>query len=68
LYGRAKRLDFDEDYDDDLIGSTRTHARPTLVVYTLLTVTGAYLKMAGAPWSMTVNCRPFWRRVWPQRC
>jgi trk system potassium uptake protein TrkH len=47
----AKRLDFDEDYDDDLIGSTRTHARRTLVVYTLLTVAGTIgLMLSGTDW------------------
>lgn len=42
----AKRLDIDEDYGDDLIGSTRTHARRTLIVYTLLTVVGMMALMA----------------------
>jgi len=46
-----KRLDYDEDYDDDLIGSTRTHARRTLVVYTLLTVSGTVgLIVSGSDW------------------
>jgi trk system potassium uptake protein TrkH len=47
----AKRLDFDEDYDDDLIGSTRTHARRILVVYTLLTIVGTVgLIVSGSDW------------------
>ena len=44
----AKRLDLSEDYESDLIGSTRTSARRTFVVYTLLTLTGiALLMLAG---------------------
>ncbi len=47
----AKRLDFDEDYDDDLIGSTGTHARRTLIVYSLLTITGIILlRLSGVNW------------------
>lgn len=44
----AKRLDLAEDYESDLIGSTRTSARRTFAVYTLVTMAGtALLMLAG---------------------
>jgi trk system potassium uptake protein TrkH len=41
----AKRLDLTEDYESDVIGSTRTRARRTFVVYTLVTLAGIALLM-----------------------
>jgi trk system potassium uptake protein TrkH len=47
----AKRIGDLEEYDEDLIGSTRTHARRMLIVYSILTGFGVIvLGMLGAGW------------------
>jgi trk system potassium uptake protein TrkH len=47
----AKRIGDLEDYEDDLVGSTRTHARHMLVVYSILTGFGIIvLGLLGAGW------------------
>jgi trk system potassium uptake protein TrkH len=47
----AKRIGDLEDYEDDLIGSTRTHARRVIIVYSILTGFGIILLgMLGAGW------------------
>jgi trk system potassium uptake protein TrkH len=47
----AKRIGDLEDYEDDLVGSTRTHARHMLVVYSILTGFGVIvLGLLGAGW------------------
>ena len=47
----AKRIGDLEEYDEDLIGSARTHARRMLIVYSLLTGFGiVVLGMLGAGW------------------
>jgi len=47
----AKRIGDLEDYEDDLIGSTRTHARRVIIVYSILTGFGVIvLGMLGAGW------------------
>jgi len=47
----AKRIGDLEDYEDDLIGSTRTHARRVIIVYSILTGFGIIvLGMLGAGW------------------
>ncbi|MBN1190465.1 MAG: TrkH family potassium uptake protein [Dehalococcoidales bacterium] len=51
----AKRIGDLENYEDDLIGSTRTHARRVLIVYSILTVAGiAVLGLMGAGWLNSV--------------
>ncbi|MDZ7664691.1 MAG: potassium transporter TrkG [Desulfotignum sp.] len=39
----AKRLDIADSFDDDIIGGTRAIARHTLIIYSLLTLTGILL-------------------------
>jgi trk system potassium uptake protein TrkH len=39
----AKRLDITDSFDDDIIGGTRAIARYTLIIYSLLTLTGILL-------------------------
>jgi trk system potassium uptake protein TrkH len=47
----AKRIGDLEDYEGDLIGSTRTHARRVIIVYSILTGFGIILLgMLGAGW------------------
>ena len=47
----AKRIGDLEDYEDDLVGSTRTHARRVIIVYSILTGFGIILLgMLGAGW------------------
>jgi len=47
----AKRIGDLEEYDEDLVGSTRTHARRMLIVYSILTGFGIIvLGMLGAGW------------------
>jgi len=47
----AKRIGDLEDYEDDLVGSTRTHARRVLIVYSILTVIGiTLLGLMGTGW------------------
>ena len=47
----AKRIGDLEDYEDDLIGSTRTHARRVMIVYSIMTGFGIILLgMLGAGW------------------
>ena len=47
----AKRLDITEDYEDDLIGSTRANARRVFAIYTILTVLSViFLSMSGNKW------------------
>jgi len=51
----AKRIGDLEDYEDDLVGSTRTHARHMLVVYSILTGFGVIvLGLLGAGWFNSV--------------
>ena len=47
----AKRIGDLEDYEDDLVGSTRTHARRVIIVYSILTAFGIILLgLLGAGW------------------
>jgi trk system potassium uptake protein TrkH len=47
----AKRLDISEDYDDDLIGSTRGNARRIFAIYLIITGAGIILLwIAGSAW------------------
>jgi trk system potassium uptake protein TrkH len=47
----AKRIGDLEDYEDDLVGSTRTHARRMLITYSILTGVGIIvLGLLGAGW------------------
>jgi len=47
----AKRIGDLEDYEDDLVGSTRTHARRVIIVYSILTGFGIIiLGLLGAGW------------------
>lgn len=47
----AKRLGDLEDYEEDLAGGTRTHARRVLTVYALMTAGGIFiLALLGTPW------------------
>jgi trk system potassium uptake protein TrkH len=47
----AKRLDITEDYENDLIGSTRAHARRVFAIYGILTVAGFLLLIwTGSKW------------------
>jgi len=47
----AKRIGDLEDYEDDLVGSTRTHARRMLITYSILTGVGIILLgLLGAGW------------------
>jgi len=51
----AKRIGDLEDYEDDLVGSTRTHARRVLIVYSILTGFGIIvLGLLGAGWFNSV--------------
>jgi len=51
----AKRIGDLEDYEDDLVGSTRTHARHMLIVYSILTGFGIIvLGLLGAGWFNSV--------------
>jgi trk system potassium uptake protein TrkH len=51
----AKRIGDLEDYEDDLVGSTRTHARRVLIVYSILTGFGIIvLELLGAGWFNSV--------------
>jgi len=51
----AKRIGDLEDYEDDLVGSTRTHARRVLIVYSILTGFGIIvLALLGAGWFNSV--------------
>ena len=51
----AKRLDIAEDYEDDLIGSTRAYARRIFAVYAVLTIAGILLLMgSGGKWFESV--------------
>ena len=47
----AKRIGDLEDYEDDLVGSTRSHARRIIIVYSLLTSIGILaMGLLGAGW------------------
>jgi trk system potassium uptake protein TrkH len=47
----AKRIGDLEDYEDDLVGSTRTHARRVIIVYSIMTGFGILLLgLLGAGW------------------
>jgi trk system potassium uptake protein TrkH len=47
----AKRLDLEEDYENDLIGSTRAYARRVFAIYAILTVAGFLLLIgSGSEW------------------
>jgi trk system potassium uptake protein TrkH len=47
----AKRLDIAEDYEDDLIGSTRANARRVFAIYAILTVASVLLLIvSGVNW------------------
>jgi len=47
----AKRLDISEDYENDLVGSTRAHARRVAMAYTILTVISVFaLGLFGTRW------------------
>jgi len=47
----AKRIGDLEDYEDDLVGSTRTHARRVIIVYSIMTGFGIIvLGLLGAGW------------------
>jgi trk system potassium uptake protein TrkH len=47
----AKRIGDLEDYEDDLVGSTRSHARRVIIVYSIMTGFGIIvLGMLGAGW------------------
>jgi trk system potassium uptake protein TrkH len=51
----AKRIGDLEDYEDDLVGSTRTHARRMLITYSILTGVGIIvLGLLGAGWFNSV--------------
>jgi len=51
----AKRIGDLEDYEDDLVGSTRTHARRMLITYSILTGFGSVvLGLLGAGWFNSV--------------
>jgi trk system potassium uptake protein TrkH len=51
----AKRIGCLEDYEEDLVGSTRTHARHVLIVYSVLTCFGiVVLGLLGAGWFNSV--------------
>ncbi len=51
----AKRIGDLEDYEDDLVGSTRTHARRMLITYSILTGLGILvLGLLGAGWFNSV--------------
>jgi trk system potassium uptake protein TrkH len=51
----AKRIGDLEDYEDDLVGSTRTHARRVIIVYSILTGFGIIvLGLLGAGWFNSV--------------
>ena len=51
----AKRIGDLEDYEDDLVGSTRTHARRVTIVYTILTGFGIIiLGLLGTGWFNSV--------------
>jgi trk system potassium uptake protein TrkH len=51
----AKRIGDLEDYEDDLVGSTRTHARRMLITYSILTGVGiVVLGLLGAGWFNSV--------------
>ena len=51
----AKRIGCMEDYEEDLVGSARTHARHVLVVYSILTCFGiVVLGLLGAGWFNSV--------------
>ena len=51
----AKRIGDLEDYEDDLVGSTRTHARRMLITYSILTGAGVIvLGLLGAGWFNSV--------------
>ena len=51
----AKRIGCLEDYEEDLVGSTRTHARHMLIVYSILTGFGIIvLGLLGAGWFNSV--------------
>jgi trk system potassium uptake protein TrkH len=51
----AKRIGCLEDYEEDLVGSARTHARHVLVVYSILTCFGiVVLGFLGAGWFNSV--------------
>ena len=51
----AKRIGDLEDYEDDLVGSTKTHARRMLITYSILTGAGiVVLGLLGAGWFNSV--------------
>ena len=51
----AKRIGDLEDYEDDLVGSTRAHARRVIIVYSILTGFGIVaLELMGAGWFNSV--------------
>ena len=51
----AKRIGDLEDYEEDLVGSTRTHARRMLIIYSILTGIGIIvLVLLGAGWFNSV--------------
>jgi trk system potassium uptake protein TrkH len=51
----AKRIGDLEDYEEDLVGSTRTHARRVIIVYSILTGFGIMvLGLMGAGWFNSV--------------
>jgi len=51
----AKRIGDLEDYEEDLVGSTRTHARRVIIVYSILTGFGIIvLGLLGAGWFNSV--------------
>ena len=51
----AKRIGDLEDYEDDLVGSTRTHARRMIITYSILTGFGiVVLGLLGAGWFNSV--------------
>lgn len=51
----AKRIGYLEDYEEDLVGSARTHARHVLIVYSSLTFFGiVVLGFLGAGWFNSV--------------
>ncbi len=51
----AKRLDIGEDYENDLIGSTRAYARRIFAIYAILTIAGVLLLIgSGGKWFESV--------------
>ena len=61
----AKRLDIAEDYENDLIGSTRAHARRVFAIYAILTVAGVLMLIgSGSEWFESPKLQLF-LFLWP---